>query len=178
MKKIDFKQYYYMDIPSLTKKLNIRQLVLVSVPRPLKEFSCISVDNEQSDYIPGWGEIYELAIVNPLRNQFVLLNEIDKKIIRKSAEYVQLDRYNPCDFVFKYPEIFVDNEYERYGSLGNRFRLHLTQEQYDEGVEIAVLKQQNDLNIQKQFQQLLIDIEKRKSLKPILSVSSECHLGN
>lgn len=72
----------------------------------------------------------------------------------------------------------MDNEYACYGSLGNRFRLHLTQEQYDEGVEIAVLKQQNDLNIQKQFQQLLIDIEKRKSLKPILSVSSECHLGN
>ena len=179
MKKIDFKQYYYMDIPSLTKKLNIRQLVLVSVPRPLKEFSCISVDNEQSDYIPGWGEIYELAIVNPLRNQFVLLNELDKKIIRKSCDYVCMNRYDPYVFDFKYPEIFVDNKHAR-GPIGSRsrFRLHLTCQQYKEGVEFAVLKQQNDLNIQKQFQELLIDIEKRKSIKPMLSVASEYHLGN
>lgn len=179
MQKIDSKKYYYMDIPNLSEKLDILKLVLVSVPRPLKEFSCLNIDMEQRDYVPDWGKIYELAIVNPLRNQFVLLNELDKKIIRKSCDYVCMNRYDPYVFDFKYPGIFVDNKHAK-GPLGSRsrFTLNLTQLQYDEGVEFAVLKQQNDLNIQKQFQQLLIDIEKRKSLKPMLSVAPEYHLGN
>lgn len=166
MKKIDTKKYYFMEIPSQTEKIPFKKIVLVSIPKPLKEFSCLTLNQELMDYVTCKNDIFELAITNNLRNQFILINEFDKKIIRKAAGTIDLSKFDPCEFEFKYPEIFVDNESLHYSPLGNKFRLDLTQEQYDEGIEISVLKKQNNINIQKQFQTLLLEIEKRKSRKP------------